>query len=63
MQENRWQNKGDTFTHPWMLTNFKGHTGQVLNMDFSSNNKYLASNAEGMCIIKGFLIILGLLGK
>lgn len=51
LQENRWQNKSDTFQHTWMLNNYKGHTGQVLNMDFSGNNKYLASNAEGTCQI------------
>lgn len=35
------------YTHPWLLTSLKGHTGQVYDMDFSSNGKYLASCADG----------------
>ncbi|XP_071876175.1 uncharacterized protein isoform X2 [Bombus fervidus] len=34
------------FTHSWMVGVLKGHTGQVLNMNFSSNGRYLASCAE-----------------
>lgn len=34
--------------HPWLLTSLKGHTGRVLDMDFVSNGKYLASCSEGM---------------
>ncbi|KAH1025000.1 hypothetical protein HUJ05_009817 [Dendroctonus ponderosae] len=36
------------FNHPWMLVTLKGHTGRVLDMDFSANEKYLASSADGM---------------
>lgn len=36
------------FTHKWMIGALKGHTGTVLDMDFSSNGKFLASSAEGM---------------
>jgi hypothetical protein len=35
------------FTHPWLYTTLKGHTGKVLDMDFSSNGKYLATCSEG----------------
>lgn len=47
--ENRWNSRGDkqTYTHPWLLTSLKGHSGQVLDMDFSHNGKYLASCADG----------------
>ncbi|KOX79851.1 RNA exonuclease 1 like protein [Melipona quadrifasciata] len=35
------------FTHSWLRGALKGHTASVLNMNFSSNGKYLASCAEG----------------
>ncbi|KRT85791.1 WD40 domain-containing protein [Oryctes borbonicus] len=46
--DNRWANRTDKqgFTHPWLFTSLKGHTGQVLDMDFASNGKYLASCAD-----------------
>ncbi|XP_069703099.1 uncharacterized protein [Periplaneta americana] len=34
------------FSHPWLLTSLKGHSGEVLDMDFSSNGKFLATCAE-----------------
>lgn len=37
------------FTHPWMVGTLKGHTAPVLDMNFSSNDKFLASCAEGTC--------------
>ncbi|CAH0563726.1 unnamed protein product [Brassicogethes aeneus] len=39
----RWNPKGANFTHHWVLSTFKGHTGEISNMDYSSNGKYLAS--------------------
>lgn len=36
-----------TFSHPWLLTSLKGHSSDVLDMDFSSNGKYLATCGEG----------------
>lgn len=36
------------FTHSWMVGTLKGHTAHVLDMNFSSNGKFLASCAEGM---------------
>ncbi|PSN56508.1 hypothetical protein C0J52_08453 [Blattella germanica] len=36
-----------SFTHPWLLTSLKGHSGEVMDMDFSSNGKFLATCAEG----------------
>lgn len=38
------------FSHSWLLTSFKGHTGEILDIDFSSNGKYLASCSEGKFI-------------
>ncbi|XP_062536676.1 uncharacterized protein LOC134205448 isoform X2 [Armigeres subalbatus] len=34
------------YQHPWLYTTLKGHTGQVFDMDFSRNGKYLATCAE-----------------
>lgn len=38
----------EKFTHNWLKTSFKGHTGQVTSADLSSNGKYLASSSDGM---------------
>ena len=35
------------FTHSWMIGALKGHTGPVLDINFSSTGKFLASSAEG----------------
>lgn len=35
------------YSHNWLLTTLKGHTGTVLDMSFSSNGKYLATCADG----------------
>lgn len=42
--------------HPWLLTSLKGHTDHVLDIDYSSNGKYLASCSEGMLIKITFLV-------
>ncbi|XP_053683102.1 uncharacterized protein LOC128733493 isoform X2 [Sabethes cyaneus] len=34
------------YQHPWLYTTLKGHTRQVLDVDFSRNGKYLATCAE-----------------
>ncbi|VDO33941.1 unnamed protein product [Brugia timori] len=31
------------FEHPWLLTTLKGHVKDVLDLDFSSNGRYVAS--------------------
>lgn len=36
------------FTHSWVVGALKGHTGPVLDMNFSSNGKFIATCAEGM---------------
>ncbi|RZB39424.1 RNase T domain containing protein [Asbolus verrucosus] len=46
--DHRWSNRGDKkgFSSPWLLKTLKNHTGQVLNIDYSSSGKYLASCGE-----------------
>lgn len=42
--------RGDktNYSHSWLLTSLKGHTGtSVLDMEFSANGKYLATCADG----------------
>ena len=34
------------YSHPWLVANLKGHSGRVLDVDFSANGKYLASCSE-----------------
>ncbi len=34
-------------SHPLLATEFKGHTGAVLSLDFDVNGKYLASCSDG----------------
>ncbi|VBB30261.1 unnamed protein product [Acanthocheilonema viteae] len=31
------------FEHPWLMTTLKGHVSDVMDLDFSSNGRYLAS--------------------
>ena len=40
-----------SFSHPWLLTSLKGHSGPVLDMDFSSNGKFLASCSTDRSIL------------
>ncbi|ESO98166.1 hypothetical protein LOTGIDRAFT_239070 [Lottia gigantea] len=40
----------NNFTHPWLSTTLKGHTGSVSSFDFSPNGKYLISSAEDRSI-------------
>ncbi|KAE8738197.1 hypothetical protein FOCC_FOCC016326 [Frankliniella occidentalis] len=37
-----------SFTHPWMLSSLKGHSGEVLDMDFSGNSKFLATCSDDL---------------
>lgn len=39
------------YSHNWLLTTLKGHTGSVLDMSFSSNGKYLATCADGKLML------------
>lgn len=35
------------YSHNWLLTTLKGHSGSVMDMSFSSNGKYLATCGDG----------------
>ncbi|XP_064459195.1 exonuclease GOR-like isoform X1 [Ornithodoros turicata] len=35
------------YVHPWLVATLKGHTGTILDLDFSVNGKYLATTADG----------------
>lgn len=40
------------YSHNWLITTLKGHTGSVMDMSFSANGKYLATCADGeFCLI------------
>ncbi|GFS56585.1 transducin beta-like protein 2 [Nephila pilipes] len=41
----------DTYSHPWLLFNLKGHSGEVLDLDFNSNGKQLGSCASDRSIM------------
>lgn len=58
--ENKWIPKNDkqAYSHPWLLTSIKGHTGPILDIDFSSNGKYLASCADGESTFIIFVIMI-----
>src|SRR4051812_12273982 len=37
---------GSAYSHPWLATSLKGHSGRVLDVDFSSNGKYLVTCSD-----------------
>lgn len=37
------QMRAPQFEHPWLLTTLKGHVSDVVDLDFSSNGRYLSS--------------------
>jgi len=39
------------YSHPWLLTSLKAHCSSVLDLDFSSNKKYLATCAEDRTVM------------
>lgn len=48
-KQEKWSSRdtNKAYAHPWMLTSLKGHSGEVLDMDFSGNSKFLASCSDG----------------
>lgn len=46
-----WDKRGkdgkQSFNHQWLLTSLKGHTSEILDMEFSPNGKFLATCGEG----------------
>ncbi|KAJ8965111.1 hypothetical protein NQ314_004336 [Rhamnusium bicolor] len=49
--ENRWtgRNEKQSYRHPWLRASLarQGHTGSILDMDYSSNGKYVTSCGDG----------------
>ncbi|CAL1268086.1 unnamed protein product [Larinioides sclopetarius] len=41
----------DTYSHPWLLTNLKGHSGEILDVDFSANGKQLGTCATDRAVM------------
>ncbi|XP_064459196.1 transducin beta-like protein 2 isoform X2 [Ornithodoros turicata] len=39
------------YVHPWLVATLKGHTGTILDLDFSVNGKYLATTADDRVIL------------
>lgn len=39
------------FSHPWLIGALKGHTANVLDINFSSSGKFLASTAEDRTVL------------
>ena len=37
-----------TFSHPWLVSTLRGHSGLITGLDFSPNGKYVATCAEGI---------------
>ncbi|XP_073982805.1 RNA exonuclease 1 homolog isoform X2 [Rhodnius prolixus] len=43
----KWNREGkQNFSHEWLLTSLKGHSGAIMDMDFSANGKFLATCAD-----------------
>uniref|UniRef100_A0A0A9Y2A4 Transducin beta-like protein 2 n=1 Tax=Lygus hesperus TaxID=30085 RepID=A0A0A9Y2A4_LYGHE len=51
-QAEKWTGRDakQNFAHEWLLTNLKGHTGAILDMDFSANGKFLATCADDRAV-------------
>ena len=45
------------FTHPWLCASLRAHSSSINGLNFSHNDKYLASAAEGNFIIVGFCFV------
>ncbi len=41
------------FIHPWLCASLRAHSSSINGLDFSNNDKFLASAAEGNFVILG----------
>ena len=48
--------KGSLPSHPLLAGEFKGHTGNVLSLDFDTSGKYLGSCSDGKCNVSAACI-------
>lgn len=48
------------FAHPWLCASLRAHSSSINGLDFSHNDKYLASAAEGNFIISALLNLFSL---
>jgi len=39
------------FSHPWLASTLKGHSGRIISFDFSPNGKYLISTSEDRALM------------
>ncbi|KAK9512844.1 hypothetical protein O3M35_001171 [Rhynocoris fuscipes] len=47
----KWNRDGkQNFSHEWLLTSLKGHSGAIMDMEFSANGKFLATCADDRAI-------------
>jgi len=49
--EKKVKEKAPSFHHPWLLTSLKGHSGRVVDLDFSPNGRHLASSGEDRTVL------------
>jgi len=45
------------FVHPWLCASLRAHSSSINGLNFSHNDKFLASAAEGNFVILGFFLI------
>jgi len=44
------------FIHPWLCASLRAHSSSINGLNFSHNDKYLASAAEGTFVILSFFL-------
>lgn len=57
-QDNTKTTTATKFVHPWLCASLRAHSSSINGLDFSNNDKFLASAAEGNFIIFCFFYLL-----